>query len=178
MQTDILIRNACHLDAAAVCDLLRNAILQSCSQDHNNDPAILSAWLGNKNTETVGAWLDSPSNYAVVAEADREVLGIGLLTSKGKIALFYVSPKTQRAGIGKRLLSELEERASAWRLPILQIASTATAQRFFLKQGYRIQGETSSCFGIKTSVLGKPIAGSAQSGAQRAPGRCKCTAES
>lgn len=175
MQTNILIRTAHHSDAPAVCDLLRNAILQSCSEDHKNDPAILAAWLGNKNSDTVGAWLASQSNFAIVAEADREVLGIGLLTSKGKIALFYVSPKAQRAGIGKRLLSELEKQASAWKLSLLQIASTATAHQFFLKQQYSVQGEASSCFGIKTSVLGKRISSGSHSDAQQVPSRCRCS---
>jgi GNAT superfamily N-acetyltransferase len=177
MQTPNHIRTAVLSDAAKVCDLLRDAILQSCIQDHKNDPVILSAWLGNKNTDTVGAWLASPSNYAVVAESDREIVGIALLTCKGKIALFYVAPQAQQAGIGKRMLRALEEKASAWELSMLQIASTSTAHAFFLQQRYRVQGEATSCFGIQTSLLGKEIAVTS-SGSYRTPGRCKCTAES
>jgi L-amino acid N-acyltransferase YncA len=177
MQTPNTIRPAVLSDAATVCELLRNAILQSCIQDHKNDPAILSAWLGNKNSETVGAWLTSPSNYAVVAEADREIVGIALLTSNGKIALFYVSPQAQQAGIGKSMLRALEEQASAWKLSMVQIASTSSAQAFFLRQQYSVQGEVTSCFGIQTALLGKKLTASANA-SYRTPGRCKCTAES
>jgi GNAT superfamily N-acetyltransferase len=177
MQTTIHIRTAVLSDAAAVCDLLRNSILQSCIQDHKNDSVILSAWLGNKNTDTVGTWLASPSNYPVVAEMDRQIVGIALLTNKGKIALFYVSPNLQHAGIGKRMLRALEEQATAWNLSMLQVASTSTAQTFFLQQHYTIQGETSSCFGIQTSLLGKRITVRPNTSA-RVPGRCKCSAES
>lgn len=177
MQTTIHIRTAILSDAAAVCDLLRNSILQSCIQDHKNDPAILSGWLGNKNTDTVGAWLTSPSNYSVVAEMGRQIVGIALLTDKGKIALIYVSPNLQQAGIGKRLLCALEEQAVAWNLPMVQIASTSTAQTFFLQQEYKVLGEASSCFGIQTSLLGKRITVKSNA-SQRVPGRCKCSAES
>ncbi len=176
MQTTLHIRTATHSDSAAVCDLLRNAILQSCIQDHKNDPAILSAWLGNKNTDTVSAWLVSPSNYSVVAELNQEIVGIALLTGKGKIALFYVAPQAQRSGVGKRLLSTLEDRASAWRLPAVQIASTTTGRPFFLNQQYRIQGHAVSCFGIQTAVLEKRLAVTSNS-AHSLTGKCKCSAE-
>jgi GNAT superfamily N-acetyltransferase len=176
MQTPLHIRPANHSDAAAVCDLLRDSILESCIQDHKNDSAILGAWLGNKNADIVGAWLVSPSNYALVAEASGKIVGIGLLTSKGKIALLYVSPGMQQAGIGKRLLSALEEQACAWRLPVVQIASTITARSFFLQLHYSEQGQASSCFGIQTSLLGKQIAFKSHS-PQRLSGRCKCSAE-
>ena len=176
MQTPLHIRSTLRSDAAAVCNLLRDSILESCLQDHKNDPAILSAWLGNKNADTVGAWLVSPSNYSLVAEVNREIVGIGLLTSKGKIALLYVSPRVQQSGIGKRLLSALEQQASAWKLPMVQIASTTTAQTFFLQQHYSVQGEAPSCFGIQTSLLGKKIAFKSNS-LHRVPGRCKCSAE-
>lgn len=177
MQTPNHIRTAVLSDAAKVSELLRSAILQSCSQDHKNDPAILSAWLGNKNPETVGAWLVSPSNYAVVAEADQEIVGIALVTCNGKIALFYVSPQAQQTGIGKRMLRALEEQASAWKLSMVQIASTSTAQTFFLRQQYSVQGEATSCFGIRTSLLGKKIAVTPGT-SYRTPGKCKCSAES
>jgi GNAT superfamily N-acetyltransferase len=176
MQTPNHIRTAVPSDAAEVCELLRKAILQSCTQDHKNDPAVLSAWLGNKNPETVGAWLASPSNYAVVAETEREIVGIALLTSNGKIALFYVSPEAQQTGIGKSMLHALEEQASAWRLSLVQIASTSAAQSFFLRQQYSVQGEATSCFGIQTSLLGKKITFTPNA-SYRKPGKCKCAAD-
>lgn len=177
MQTAFHIRTAIHSDSAAVCELLRNSILQSCTQDHGNDPAILSAWLGNKNPENIGVWLVSPCNHAVVAELNEQVVGIALLTNKGKIALLYVSPSAQGLGIGKRLLSALEDQASVWRLPIVQIASTATAQTFFLQQHYHVQGRAVSCFGIQTALLEKKIK-SDSNALHRQPSKCKCSAES
>lgn len=175
MQTFLHIRTATYSDSAAVCDLLRDSILQSCTQDHRNDPSVLAAWLGNKNSATVGAWLVSPSNYAIVAEIDEKVAGVALLTNKGKIALLYVAPGAQSSGIGTRLLTALEDQASAWRLPAVQIASTASAQAFFLKRHFHAEGEGVSCFGIRTSLLEKRIPAKTNSG-QRVPGKCKCSA--
>ncbi len=60
---------------------------------------------------------------------------------------------------------------------MVQIASTATAQAFFLQQHYSVQGEEPSCFGIRTSLLGKKIALKPNS-LHRVPSRCKCSSES
>lgn len=177
MQTAFHLRTATHSDSAAVCELLRNAILHSCIQDHNNDPAILSAWLGNKSAATVGPWLVSPSNHAVVAELDGQVVGIALLTNKGKIALLYVAPGAQGLGIGRSLLSTLEDQAAQWGLPVLQIASTASAHSFLLQQHYHAQGEAVSCFGIRTSLLQKKIKASSNAAVHSKPRKCRCAAE-
>lgn len=177
MQTAFHIRTATHSDSAAVCELLRSSILKSCIQDHKNDPGILASWLGNKNADTVGAWLMSPSNHALVAELNREIVGIALLTNKGKIALLYVAPAMQGMGIGTGLLSSLEQQAAMWRLPVLQIASTCTAQAFFLQKDYQPKGVAASCFGIQTALLEKRVPLALNGAVNGRPVKCKCTAE-
>jgi GNAT superfamily N-acetyltransferase len=177
MQTAFHIRTATYSDSAAVCELLRSAILQSCIQDHKNDPEILDSWLGNKSVDTIGIWLMSPSNHAVVAELHEKIVGIALLTGKGKIALFYVAPGLQGLGIGSGLLSALEEKAAMWGLTMLQIASTSTAQSFFQQQHFRVQGEAMSCFGIQTSLLEKRIKAKPNAVVHGRPSKCKCAAQ-
>jgi hypothetical protein len=44
----VKIRDATPDDADAACDVLRRSISKLCVADHGNDPAILNAWLGNK----------------------------------------------------------------------------------------------------------------------------------
>ena len=100
----IEIRQATPNDAPAACGLLRRSIEEGCVRDHGDRPEILQAWLGNKTTQNVLGWLSSPSNFAVVAERDREVVGFALLNQAGKVPLCYVRPDLLRQGVGRALL--------------------------------------------------------------------------
>src|SRR5687768_12801528 len=74
------IRPAVPLDAAAACHVLRRTIVECCVQDHQNDPDILAAWLGNKHPAMVTSWLESPTNHTLVAVQGEQVVGVALLT--------------------------------------------------------------------------------------------------
>ncbi len=106
----IEIRKAVPLDAAAACALLRRSIEQGCEPDHHGRPEILDTWLANKNPDNVAAWFASPTNHAIVAERDGELLGLALLTQAGKLALCYVEPDALRIGVGRALLAAVEDR--------------------------------------------------------------------
>jgi predicted N-acetyltransferase YhbS len=169
------IRAACASDAAVVCGLLRRSIVECCVEDHRNDEAILDSWLRNKNTETVTAWFSSPANFSVVATLGGEVVGVGLLTRKGKIALCHVVPEVRFTGTGKALLNALETQATAWRMPSVQVASTLGAQAFYLRNGYAPLRETESSFGIEATLFTKKLL-SGSSARRAAPyGACRCS---
>src|SRR5712672_3135510 len=61
------IRDATSDDAEAACAVVRQSISQLCVADHRNDPAILNAWLANKQPEIVAAWVNQPGNSLLIA---------------------------------------------------------------------------------------------------------------
>jgi GNAT superfamily N-acetyltransferase len=157
-------------DAASACEVLRRSISECCADDHRNDAAILSAWLGNKTPAMVESWFLSASNYSLVAVAENEVVGVAMLTRAGKIVLFYVSPEMRFSGIGKALLEGLEAQAREWGLRAIQVDSTVTAQPFYLRNEFVPGAEKTACFGIPVTSFSKKFA--AGSYAKAAPCRC------
>jgi putative acetyltransferase len=151
------IRQAVPTDAPAACRLLRRSIAEGCGPDHVDNPGILDAWLGNKTPENVATWLGTPSNYAVVAERDGELLGLALLTAAGKVALCYVQPEAVRRGVGRAMLDGLERQARAWDIGKLHLQSPPSSSAFFERQGYTNAGKEKACFGLECDLLWKSL---------------------
>jgi putative acetyltransferase len=151
------IRSARLGDAASACVLLRRSITECCAEDHRNDAGVLSAWLGNKTTETVAAWFLSPANFSIVAILDGQLAGVAILTRSGKIALCHVAPEARFQGVGTAMLQALEERAMEWRLPSLGVVSTKLAQSFYRRHGYTPSGISACIFSKEAAVLSKRL---------------------
>jgi GNAT superfamily N-acetyltransferase len=151
------IRLAAPTDAAAACHVLRRSITECCVLDHKNDPVILDAWLGNKTPQMVANWFSSPTNYALVALEQEQLVGVALLTGAGKLALCYLLPEACGKGIGKALLSKMEQQADSWSVKALQLHSTATGEAFFAGQGYIDAGKVRSPYGVETILFWKPL---------------------
>lgn len=176
MQMNAKIRTATPSDAPSACDVLRRSIMECCVDDHRNDQVILSAWLGNKTVETVVAWFSSGANHSVVATVDEAVVGVGLITRKGKIALCYVAPNLRFKGVGTLLLQAMESQAAVWQLSSVQVASTITAQDFYRRHGYTSQRNAESCFGTDTTLFSKSLI-SKSAAARPAQFGCKCASK-
>ena len=170
----IEIRTATLEDATAACAVLRRSITQLCALDHQNQPAMLESWLGNKNPQTVAAWIASPSNYTAVAVRVGEVVGIGLITQAGKLSLCYLLPEVRHAGVGKALLLALEQQALAWGVSVLKMHSTATARPFFESRGYVSAGKEKSCYGLECDFLWKRLDAEAAGAAATGKRFCNC----
>jgi GNAT superfamily N-acetyltransferase len=154
------IRLAASSDASAACNVLRRSIVECCVLDHQNDPAILEAWLGNKTPEMVASWFASPTNYSIVALDGGNVVGVALLTGAGKLALCYLVPEARRKGLGKALLRHVEDQACSWGVKALQLHSTASGEEFFARQGYLRSGNVRSPYGVETVFFWKQLDGS------------------
>lgn len=157
MSTRFDIRKAVPDDASAACALLRRSIEVGCRADHQDQPAVLEAWLGNKTTANVATWFSVPSNHALVAERAGELLGLCLLTQAGKLALCYVAPEALREGVGRALLATAEEQARAWSIKKLHLHSPPSASAFFEAQGYVNAGKDKSCWGFECDLLWKQL---------------------
>lgn len=154
---DIVIRPATPADAATACEVLRRSIVECCAQDHCNDRAVLDAWLGNKNPQTVAGWFASPTNCSLVAEVDGKVVGVGLVNQAGKLSLCYVVPEALHIGAGKALLRGLEQQAREWGVGTMIVKSTATARDFYARNGYLHGGRERSCFGLECDFFWKKL---------------------
>jgi GNAT superfamily N-acetyltransferase len=151
------IRIAASSDAEAACNVLRRSITECCEPDHHNDPAILDAWLGNKTPQMVANWFSSPTNFSLVAVSEGEVVGVALLTGAGKLALCYLLPEARGRGVGKALLTRMEEQACGWGVKALQLHSTATGKAFFAQRGYVDAGLVRSPYGVETVFFWKQL---------------------
>ncbi|MEO7493643.1 MAG: GNAT family N-acetyltransferase [Massilia sp.] len=171
------IRPATPDDAPAACGVLRRSITECCTDDHQNRPEILDAWLGNKTPQTVAGWLSAPSNHTVVAEQDGEVVGVALVTQAGKLSLCYVLPEVLHRGVGKALLGAAEAQARAWGVSVLRLHGTASVRDFYARNGYVSAGRDKSCFGLECDLFWKKLnPDPAASPAQR-KGFCNCSGQ-
>ena len=159
------IRIAASTDAFAACNVLRRSITECCEQDHRNDAAILDAWLGNKTPQMVANWFSSPTNFSLVAFDGGELVGVALLTGAGKLALCYLLPEARGKGIGKALLTRMEDQACGWGVKALQLHSTAGGAPFFASQGYVEAGKVRSPYGVETTFYWKQLDTGSDAGA-------------
>jgi len=159
MSTRIEIRKAVPGDATAACELLRRSIEDGCRADHQDQPGVLDAWLGNKTPANVATWFASSTNYALVAESEGQLVGLTLMTPAGKVALCYVQPDALRCGVGRALLGAMEEQARAASISKLFLHSPPGASTFFERHGYNNAGKEKSCFGLECDLLWKRLDG-------------------
>lgn len=137
---DVLLRVAEERDAEAACAVLRRSITECCSEDHGDDQGRLEPWLANKTPENVREWIGAPSNHAVVAEVDGDIVGVAMMHESGEITLCYLVPEVRFTGKGKALLAELESRARQLELGELRLHSTKTARAFYARNGFVSSG--------------------------------------
>lgn len=154
---NMTIRNATTADAGAACTVLRRSITECCGEDHHNDPELLSVWLQNKTLENVAVWFSAKENFSVVAISGEQVIGVGLLTEKGELALCYALPEVRFTGVGKALLRAMESHAVHARLTEIHLSSTATAKTFYLRNGFSQSSPPEVEFGIQAFPLSKRL---------------------
>lgn len=158
MKIGTIIRPAVAADAEAICDVLRQTILQTCADDHRHEPAILDAWLGNKHPAQVAAWMAAPANRMLVADEGGSVRGVALINQAGKLALCHVLPAAQRQGIGHGLLEAAEAQAREWGVSKVHIHGLSNSRDFYARYGYRNAGKDKTCYGVECDLLWKPMA--------------------
>jgi GNAT superfamily N-acetyltransferase len=142
------VREAEPRDAENAVAVIRRSITQLCADDHRGDAGTIAKWLANKTPEAFRAWLASDDNFCVLAESNSEVVGVGLIHRSGEVRLCYLSPGTQRRGIGKAIYLALESKARQWGLHKLTLESTVGACAFYESVGYRPAGASRPGFGI------------------------------
>ena len=144
------IRDAVAADAEAACEVMRRSIAELCTADHRDDPKILAQWLANKHPDIFRGWVAQSRNSFLVATEGGSILGVGSVTDSGEITLNYVSPDARFRGVSRALLAALERRAAERGNSACTLASTATARRFYLANGYVETGAPRGDFGTQS----------------------------
>jgi GNAT superfamily N-acetyltransferase len=152
------IRDAKAEDARAAAQVLRRSISDLCAADHGNDPVILAQWLSNKTPDIVASWMTALNNSVLVAVENDTILAVGAVTDTGQITLNYVSPDARFRGVSRALLRALEARALERGSIRCTLNSTETARRFYLANGYVIDGSPVRKHGVSGYPMSKQLA--------------------
>ena len=115
------------------------------------DPAILGRWLANKTPQNVAAWIARPDNSVLVAMWDDRIVSVGAITDAGEITLNYVAPEARSRGVSRAMMAALEARARERGNKRCHLLSTETARRFYLANGYGVDGPPQGKFGAQGS---------------------------
>jgi GNAT superfamily N-acetyltransferase len=150
------VRPAQIADADRAIGVIRRSIQELCALDHNNDPATLSMWLGNKTADNMRRWI--AADTVLVAVEGERMTGVAAVRADGEVLLNYVAPETRFQGVSKRLMQAVEAWASSCGLEWLTLESSATALRFYLSTGWTMTGAPQPGFGVTMrNPMRKPV---------------------
>lgn len=153
-QSGLQIRNATVFDVFEMSEVLTTSIIQLCDMDHGNDPAKLSAWLGNKTAADIRDWViaDTPP---LICEYRGQVAGVGHALLDGSISLLYVAPHAVGHGLGQALLLALEAQLRAQGHTEAHLTATESALGFYQSHGWECVGTPCNCFGLPGQPMRK-----------------------
>lgn len=133
----IVVRPAREADVPEMSRVLTDSIVELCSPDHGNDPAVIEGWTRNKSEDGVRAMLSNPANALLVATESNVLLAVGCIVDGDSVGLNYVDPRYRFRGASSALLADMEARIKAAGHSAAQLTSTATARAFYLARGWQ-----------------------------------------
>ncbi|MCL2918366.1 GNAT family N-acetyltransferase [Shewanella litorisediminis] len=126
-------------DAQAIWDLRNSAILAGCKGFY--DGKSLARWTEGELTESFTAVV--ARDFYVMKDGQRVVGSImldlthpGLKRGEGQLEAVFVDPDMMGRGIGKRLMTFIEQMALSRGIARLRLASTLNAVPFYRACGY------------------------------------------
>ncbi len=126
------IRKATENDAQAAWDIRKEAINFQCIAHYPVE--LLKVWTEGEITET---FIEEVAHHFYVAIKNDEVIGTGKINfESGKVDAIFTLPGHMGVGIGKTMLSHLEELARKVGLTNLNLESTLNAAVFYRKCGF------------------------------------------
>ena len=131
-QTKTTIRKACAEDAAVAWEIRNAAILSQCEGYY--PPESLAIWTNGEITERFIQFV--VEQFYVVAAGDT-VVGTGMIDrNTGRLDAIMVRPDMMRHGIGRQMVSFLEDIARTAGLTELTLDSTLNAAEFYRSCGF------------------------------------------
>ena len=137
MPPSVEVRQGQRGDAADAVEVLTRSIADLCAADHGGDGAEIAAWTANKTETSWLSWLADPTRHVFVGLLDGRIVGIGMMTTAGRIELNYVHPDARFRGVSKALMMRMEAEAKRKGLAACHLESTQTAAPFYAALGYR-----------------------------------------
>ena len=126
------VRRARQEDKEAIWRVHGRAIRGACAGHYSEE--VIEIWAGGLRAEKYAEAIDRYDFF--VAEEDGEVVGFAELGQEtGEVQGLYVSPAGR--GVGRKLLSTLEERARAYGLKSMSLTSSLNAVAFYERAGFR-----------------------------------------
>ncbi|HET7658165.1 MAG TPA: GNAT family N-acetyltransferase [Bacillales bacterium] len=131
-----MIRPAQLKDAEAICEVHKSAIRGLCSSHYQKDE--IEAWTSMPKPEAYRSVMADDKKLLLVAEQNDEIVGFGQVDFRNQeIEAVYVSPEVAGSGVGKKLLTELEDASRKEGLKTLRLSASLNACGFYKKAGYR-----------------------------------------
>lgn len=127
---------------AEACGRVCYQAFSAIAAEHDFPPEVPSAEVA---TALVTGLLSHPGFYSVVAEREGEIVGSNFLDERSKIAgvgPVTVHPEVQNSGIGRRLMRDVMERASARRFAgvrLLQAAYHSRSLSLYASLGFQVR---------------------------------------
>jgi len=134
--SDLDIRAAGMHDAQAISQVIVQALQQSNAQDY---PAAVIERVASNFTPAAVAQLLA-IRQVLVAEFDDEVVGTASLDGD-VVRTVFVAPSVQGRGVGRALMSAVEQLARQAGVCRLAVPSSLTAQAFYAALGYSLVRE-------------------------------------
>jgi GNAT superfamily N-acetyltransferase len=126
------IRKATRDDALAVLGIRNAAVNSQCVGHYSDDD--LKIWTDGELTET---FAEAVEKYGYVAISEGLIVATGMVNlESGKIDALFVEPTHMSAGLGKQMLSHLENLAAEAGLTELKLDSTLNAAPFYRAHGF------------------------------------------
>lgn len=145
-QFECCLRAALAEDAASLVAIHYESVHQGASSHY--PAAVLQAWSPPPDQHR-SDWLHNiiTSNNTLVEIAEQPgqgVVGFGIvLLGQSRLQALYIHPDAAGTGIGRRLLSRLEQRASQLGLTRLSLNASLNAHPFYVNMGYATHGPSS-----------------------------------
>jgi GNAT superfamily N-acetyltransferase len=127
-----IIRKASADDAAISWEIRRAAILDQCTGHYQAE--LLAIWTDGEMDD---GFVQFVSEQLHVATIDSVVVATGMIDSQsGRVDAIFVRPDMMRRGIGKQMMTFLEQIGRAAGLTQLTLNSTLNAAAFYRKCGF------------------------------------------
>ena len=144
----ISIRPLAASDAKSLPIIHSNAVRVLAREHYSQE--IIEAWTGAFARADIESALNEPQTQWLLALDADEPAGFALRHGP-EIRAVYVHPDHSRKGLGRTLLTELEQKARQEGHSSLQLEASLNARPFYQKQGYR--DVTRSFFNLPDGLL-------------------------
>lgn len=126
-------------DILDIWEVRRRAIEVGCRGYYSDED--IQRWAAVPLYEGFSAVVEQTEFY-VIAEANRIAAFGSLDLLKAEIGAMFVHPDFQGLGLGRRLLSTLEDVGAKSALPSISLVATLNAERFYAAAGFESQERT------------------------------------